>query len=175
MFTADVRETAGWLVEKGARSLAMQSTGVYGMPVLEVLEPHGLEVFLVNAPHTQNVPRRKSHVQECPWLLKLHAFGRLPNRFQPTDEIRIARTRWRHRGHLVAEAGSAIQRMQKAWTEMNIQLRFTGLLSSDYTAGHHGLQPCQQAGPSRPCIGSEAGKLQEDSAHAPGINGGSAT
>jgi hypothetical protein len=66
---------------------------------------------------------RNSDVQQGPWLLKLHAFGWLHNRFQPTDEIRIARTLWRHRGNLVAEAGSAIQRMQKVWTEMNIQLR----------------------------------------------------
>src|SRR2546428_11868534 len=64
-FTADLREMAGWLVEKGVRSVAMQSTGGYWMPVLEVLEQHGLEVYLVNARHTKNVPGRKSDVQEC--------------------------------------------------------------------------------------------------------------
>jgi hypothetical protein len=100
----------------------MQSTGVYWMPVFEVLEQHGLEVYLVNAQHTKNVPGRKSDVQECQWLLKLHAFGLLNNSFQPTDEIRIARTLWRQRGNLVAEASSAIQRMQKALIEMNVQL-----------------------------------------------------
>jgi len=121
-FTADLREMARWLVEKGVRSVAMQSTGVYWMPVFEVLEQHGLEVYLVNAQHTKNVPGRKSDVQECQWLLKLHAFGLLNNSFQPTDEIRIARTLWRHRGNLVAEASSAIQRMQKALIEMNVQL-----------------------------------------------------
>src|SRR5215467_6098806 len=92
------------------------------MPILEVLEQHGLEVFLVNAQHTKNVPGRKSDVAECQWLLKLHAFGLLNNSFQPTDEIRVARTLWRHRGDLVAEAGSAVQRMQKVLTEMNVQL-----------------------------------------------------
>jgi len=97
-FTADLREMAGWLVEKGVRSVAMQSTGVYWMPVLEVLEQHGLEVYLVNARHTKNVPGRKSDVQECQWLLKLHASGLLNNSFQPTDEIRVARTLWRQRG-----------------------------------------------------------------------------
>ena len=111
-----------WLVEKGVRSVAMQSTGVYWMPVFEVLEQHGLEVYLVNAQHTKNVPGRKSDVQECQWLLKLHAFGLLNNSFQPTHEIRIARTLWRQRGNLVAEASTTIQRMQKVLTEMNVQL-----------------------------------------------------
>jgi transposase len=121
-FTADLREMAVWLVEKGVRSVALQSTGVYWMPVLEVLEQHGLEVYLVNARHTKNVPGRKSDVQECQWLLKLHAFGLLNNSFQPSDEIRIARTLWRQRESLVAEAASTIQRMQKVLTEMNVQL-----------------------------------------------------
>jgi transposase len=121
-FTADLREMGQWLVQKGVRSVAMQSTGVYWMPVFEVLEQHGLEVYLVNARHTKNMPGRKSDVQECQWLLKLHAFGLLNNSFQPTDEIRIARTLWRQRGNLVAEASHAIQRMQKALTEMNVQL-----------------------------------------------------
>jgi transposase len=100
-FAADLREMARWLVERGVRSVAMQSTGVYWMPVFEVLEQHGLEVSLVNAQHTKNVPGRKSDVQECQWLLKLHAFGLLNNSFQPTDEIRIARRLWRQRGNLV--------------------------------------------------------------------------
>jgi transposase len=121
-FTADLRDMARWLVEKGVKSVAMQSTGVYWMPVFEVLEQHGLEVFLVNARHTKNVPGRKSDVQECQWLLKLHAFGLLNNSFQPTDEIRIARTLWRQRGNLVADASGTIQRMQKALIEMNVQL-----------------------------------------------------
>jgi len=121
-FTRDLHEMAQWLVEKRVRSVAMQSTGVYWMPVFEVLEGHGLEVYLVNAQHTKNVPGRKSDVQECQWLLKLHAFGLLNNSFQPTDEVRIAGTLWRQRGNLVAEASSAIQRIQKVLTEMNIQL-----------------------------------------------------
>jgi hypothetical protein len=120
--TADLREMGRWLVEKGVRSVAMQSTGAYWMPVFEVLEQHGLEVYLVNAQHTKNVAGRKSDVQECQWLLKRHAFGLLNNSFQPTDEIRIARTLWRYRGNLVAEASSVIQRMQKVLTEMNVQL-----------------------------------------------------
>jgi transposase len=121
-FTADLREMGRWLVEKGVRSVAMQSTGVYWMPVFEILEQQGLQVYLVNAQHTKNVPGRKSDVQECQWLLKLHAFGLLNNSFQPTDEIRMARTLWRQRSALVADASSVIQRMQKVLTEMNVQL-----------------------------------------------------
>jgi transposase len=121
-FTADLHAMARWLVEKGVLSVAMQSTGVYWMSVFEILEQHGLEVFLVNARHTKNVPGRKSDIQECQWLLKLHTFGLLNHSFQPTDEIRIARALWRQRGNLLASASSTIQRMQKALIEMNIQL-----------------------------------------------------
>src|SRR5437667_4738068 len=121
-FTEDLQRMANWLIERGVRSVAMQSTGVYWIPVFEILQQRGLEVFLVNARHTKNLPGRKSDIAECQWLLKLHTFGLLNNRFQPSDEIRTARTLWRHRGGLVAQASSAIQRMQKALTEMNIQL-----------------------------------------------------
>ena len=99
-FTADLHEMGQWLVQKGVRSVALQSTGVYWMHVFEVLEQHGLEVYLVNARHTKNLPGRKSDVQECQWLLKLHAFGLLNNSFQPTDEIRIC-------AHLVAAKGQS--------------------------------------------------------------------
>jgi len=102
--------------------VAMQSTGVYWMPVFEILEQHGLEVVLVNARDTKNLPGRKRDIEECQWLLKLHTFGLLNQSFQPTDEIRAARTLWRQRGNLVGEASSAIQRMQKTLVEMNIQL-----------------------------------------------------
>ena len=122
-FTADLRELGRWLVEKGVRSVAMQSTGVYWMPVFEILEQHGLEVYLVNARHTRNLPGRKSDVQEGQWLLKLHTFGLLNNSFQPSDEIRVARTLWRHRGNLAAEASSVIQRMQKVLRVGDIEVR----------------------------------------------------
>jgi transposase len=121
-FTADIQEMAQWLLERGVRSVAMQSTGVYWIPVFEILQQQGLEVYLVNARHTKNLPGRKSDIQECQWLLKLHTFGLLHNSFQPDDLVRTARTLWRHRGGLVAQASSAIQRMQKALTEMNVQL-----------------------------------------------------
>src|SRR5437899_4062267 len=121
-FTADLHRLAQWLHSCGVQTVALQSTGVYWIPLYDILEEQGFEVYLVNAQHTKNLPGRKSDVQECQWLLKLHAFGLLNNSFQPTDEIRIARTLWRQRGNLVAEASSVIQRMQKVLTEMNVQL-----------------------------------------------------
>jgi transposase len=113
---------ADWLTARGVRSVAMQSTGVYWMPVFEILQQRGMKVYLVNARHTKNLPGRKSDIAECQWLLKLHTFGLLNNSFQPSDAVRAMRTLWRHRGGLVAQASSAIQRMQKALIEMNIQL-----------------------------------------------------
>ncbi len=121
-YTAELEQMADWLIERGVRSVAMQSTGVYWIPVLEILQRRGLEVYLVNARHTKNLPGRKSDIAECQWLLKLHTFGLLNNSFQPSDQIRMARTLWRHRGGLVAQTSSTIQRMQKVLTEMNIQL-----------------------------------------------------
>ena len=121
-FTADLEQMADWLAARGVRSVAMQSTGVYWIPVFEVLQQRGMEVYLVNARHTKNLPGRKSDIAECQWLLKLHTFGLLQNSFQPSDEIRAVRTLWRYRGGLVGQASSTIQRMQKALIEMNIQL-----------------------------------------------------
>jgi transposase len=121
-FTQDIEEMADWLSGHGIQSVAMQSTGVYWIPVLEILQRRGMEVYLVNARHTKNLPGRKSDIAECQWLLKLHTFGLLNNSFQPSDEIRALRTLWRHRAGMVAQAGSTIQRMQKALIEMNIQL-----------------------------------------------------
>jgi hypothetical protein len=81
-----------------------------------------LEVFLVNARHTKNLPGRKTDVQECQWLLQLHTFGLLNNSFRPPEEICVLRAYWRQRGEHVAAAGACIQRMQKVLTEMNVQL-----------------------------------------------------
>jgi len=100
----------------------VQSTGVYWIPLYEILDARGLEVYLVNARHTKNLPGRKSDVQESQWLLKLHTYGRLRNSFHPPAEIRVVRTYWRQRGDHVHAVSTCIQRMQKALTQMNIQL-----------------------------------------------------
>jgi len=121
-FTADLHRLADWLEACGVETVAMQSTGVYWIPLYEILEARGFEVYLVNARHTKNLPGRKSDVQESQWLLKLHTYGLLNNSFQPTAEIRIARTYWRQRAEHVRGASTCIQRMQKVLTQMNVQL-----------------------------------------------------
>src|SRR6266852_8878953 len=121
-FTTDLHRLAAWLTQCGVKTVVMQSTGVYWIPVYDVLEQHGFEVWLVNARDTRNLPGRKSDVQESQWLLKLHTYGLLRKSFRPTAEIRAIRTCWRERAEYVEQAGTSIQRMQKALTEMNVQL-----------------------------------------------------
>ena len=113
---------ADWLKQCGIRTVALQSTGVYWIAVYDILEEAGLEVYLVNARETKNLPGRKSDVQESQWLMKLHTYGLLRNSFRPPQEIRTMRTYWRQRHDLVRAAGRHIQRMQKALTQMNLQL-----------------------------------------------------
>ncbi len=121
-FTADLYHLADWLRSCGVRTVAMQSTGVYWIPLYDILEERGFEVYLVNARHTKNLPGRKSDVQESQWLLKLHTYGLLSNSFQPPSEIRMLRTYWRQRAEHVAGAATCVLRMQKVLTQMNIQL-----------------------------------------------------
>jgi transposase len=120
--TAELKNLAAWLKECRIHTVAMQSTGVYWIPVYDVLEEAGFEVYLVNARETKNLPGRKSDVQESQWLMKLHTYGLLRNSFRPSQEIRIMRTYWRQRNDLVRSAGRHIQRIQKALTQMNLQL-----------------------------------------------------
>src|SRR5215471_8599674 len=120
--TAELREMAAWLQQCGIRTVALQSTGVYWIPVYDVLEAAGLEVYLVNARDTKNLPGRKSDVQESQWLMKLHTYGLLRSSFRPPQGVRTLRTYWRQRQDLVQAAGEHVQRMQKVLTQMNIQL-----------------------------------------------------
>jgi transposase len=120
--TAELKDMAAWLKRCRIRTVAVQSTGVYWIPVYDILEEAGFEVYLVNARETKNLPGRKSDVQESQWLMKLHTYGLLRNSFRPSQEIRTMRTYWRQRNDLVRSAGRHIQRMQKALTQMNLQL-----------------------------------------------------
>jgi transposase len=120
--TAELKAMAEWLKQCRVRTIAMQSTGVYWIAVYDILEEAGLQVYLVNARETKNLPGRKSDVQESQWLMKLHTYGLLRNSFRPSQEIRRLRTYWRQRNDLVRSAGRHIQRTQKALTQMNIQL-----------------------------------------------------
>jgi transposase len=121
-WTADLHKMAEWLKTCHIRTVAMQSTGVYWIALQEVLEQHGIEVYLVNARGTKNLPGRKSDVQECQWLMKLHTYGLLRNSFRPPEEIRAVRTIWRLRDRFVQDAGRTIQQIQKALTTMNVRL-----------------------------------------------------
>jgi transposase len=120
--TAELKAMTDWLKQCEIRTIALQSTGVYWVAVYDILEDAGFEVYLVNAKETKNLPGRKSDVQESQWLMKLHTYGLLRNSFRPSQEIRTMRTYWRQRNDLVRAAGRHIQRMQKALTQMNIQL-----------------------------------------------------
>ncbi len=120
--TVELKALAEWLKQCGIRTVAMQSTGVYWIAVYDILETAGLDVYLVNARDTKNLPGRKSDVQESQWLMKLHTYGLLRNSFRPSQEIRTMRTYWRQRDDLIRAAVSHIQRIQKALTQMNIQL-----------------------------------------------------
>jgi transposase len=121
-FTSDLQRLAEFLTQCRIKTVVMQSTGVYWIPVYDILEQAGFEVWLVNARDTKNLPGRKSDVQESQWLLKLHTYGLLRKSFRPTPEIRALRTCWRERAEYVQQAGTCIQRMHKALTEMNVQL-----------------------------------------------------
>ena len=136
--TAELKVMADWLKQCEIRTIAMQSTGVYWIAVYDILEEAGLEVYLVNARETKNLPGRKSDVQESQWLMKLHTYGLLRNSFRPSQEIRTMRTYWRQRNDLVRAGARHIQRIQKALTQMNIQL--ANVLSrcerNDWTSDH---------------------------------------
>ena len=120
--TAELKDMATWLKQCGILTVALQSTGVFWIPVYDILEEAGLEVYLVNARDTKNLPGRKSDVQESQWLMKLHTYGLLRNSFRPPQEVRRMRTYWRQRNDLVRSAGRQIQRIQKALTQMNLRL-----------------------------------------------------
>jgi transposase len=122
-FTEDLHALAAWLKEHRITTVAMESTGVYWIPVFQILETAGIEVSLVNAHHAKNVPGRKTDVSDCQWLQYLHAVGLLRGSFRPPDAICAARTLLRHRATLVAEAAAHVQHMQKALVQMNVRLQ----------------------------------------------------
>lgn len=129
-FTGDLHRLADWLTACRVTSVAMEATGVYWIPIYEILEARGFTVLLVNARHVKNVPGRKSDVSDCEWLRDLHTVGLLRGSFRPTDRIVALRAYLRHRETLIQGAGTYVQRMQKALVQMNIQLP---LVVSDIT------------------------------------------
>jgi transposase len=121
-FTGDLMRLAEWLTACRVQSVAMEATGVYWIPIYEILEARGFEVLLVNARHLKNVPGRKSDVSDCEWIRELHSVGLLRGSFRPPDALVALRAYLRHRQTLIESAGSYVQRMQKALIQMNLQL-----------------------------------------------------
>ena len=151
-FTGDLHRLADWLREVGVTTVAMESTGVYWIPVFEILESHGVDVILVNARDAKNVPGRKTDVNDAQWLQQLHQYGLLRASFRPHERIVRLRAMLRHRERLVDSAATHIQLMQKALMQMNVQLHHvvtditgvTGLrILRDIIAGLH--DPAQLA------------------------------
>jgi transposase len=124
-YTQDLYAMAAWLLACGVTVVALESTGVYWIPVFEVLEAHGIEVMLVNAHSVKNVSGRKSDVLDCQWLQQLMSFGLLSAAFRPPAEVCALRAISRQRDTLLQEQARCVQRMQKALTVMNLQLTHT--------------------------------------------------
>ena len=122
-FTGELHELARWLTAVGITTVAMESTGVYWIPVFEILESYGLEVLLVNARGVKNVPGRKTDVSDAQWIQRLHEHGLLRGSFRPSEEMSALRAYLRVRERLVESAASHIQHMHKALMQMNVQLQ----------------------------------------------------
>nr|WP_251701805.1 IS110 family transposase [Pseudomonas boanensis] len=122
-FTADLERMANWLVDLGITTVAMESTGVYWIPVYEILESHGLQVVLANARDARAVPGRKTDVNDAQWIQRLYACGLLRASFHPEREIAALRSYLRLRERHLDYAAAHIQHMQKALTHMNLQLQ----------------------------------------------------
>jgi transposase len=122
-FTGDLHQMAEWLVACGITTAAMESTGVYWIPVYDVLEQHGIEPCLVNPRNMKNVPGKRTDFHECQWIQYLHSMGLLHSAFRPDGEVCAVRSLMRHRNDLVQMASQHVQHMQKALTQMNVQFQ----------------------------------------------------
>ena len=122
-FTGDLHQMAEWLVSCGITTAAMESTGVYWIPVYDVLEQHGIQPCLVNPRNMKNVPGKRTDFHECQWIQHLHSLGLLHAAFRPEADVCAVRSLMRHRNDLVMMASEHIQHMQKALTQMNVQFQ----------------------------------------------------
>jgi transposase len=120
--TPDLQALAHWLKACGVDTAAVESTGVYWIPVAQVLEENGIDVYLVDARQAKNLPGRKTDVKDCQWLQELHSQGMLARAFRPPDAICVLRSYWRHRKGLVEMTAVQIQLMHKSLEQMNLQL-----------------------------------------------------
>ncbi len=120
--TPQLLELARWLRQQGVESVAMESTGVYWIPLYELLESEGFDVVLANAQHLKNVPGRKTDVEDCQWIQVLHSHGLLRGSFRPRENVCALRTLQRQCKNLVEERSQAVQWMQKSLDQMNVQV-----------------------------------------------------
>lgn len=121
-FTADLLELLKWLQLHNIETVAMEATGVYWMPLYEILDKAGIEVYLVDASRVKNVTGRKTDVQDAQWLQQLHTYGLLSRSFVPNGDTRKLRDLVRHRDTLLRYRASHIQHMQKTLEQMNLKL-----------------------------------------------------
>jgi Transposase IS116/IS110/IS902 family./Transposase. len=121
-FTEDLHRLADWLSACRVTTVAMESTGVYWIPLYEVLETRGIQPCLIDARHMKNVPGRRTDWHECQWIQYLHSVGLLRSAFRPESDICAVRALMRHRSDLVQMASQHVQHMQKALTQMNLQI-----------------------------------------------------
>lgn len=126
-FTSDLREISSFLKACGIDTVAMESTGVYWLPLYRLLKEDGFDVVLVNARDVKNISEKKTDKSDAEWIMLLHSYGLLKASFQPENIARTVRNLSRHRDNILSEAGKAIQHMQKAMDQMNIKL--TNVLS----------------------------------------------
>jgi len=121
-FTCDLHEIVDYLKSNGITTAAMESTGVYWLPLYIMLEDAGIEPYLVNAKHVKNVSGRKKDDTDSIWIQKLHTCGLLQKSFQPDNEIRLLRSYTRQRANLILLGSDSVRRMQKALELMNIKI-----------------------------------------------------
>lgn len=121
-FTQDLKQIVQWLKANEVTTVALESTGIYWVPLYDQLEKGGLDVYLVDARKTKNVSGRKTDIQDCQWIQQLHTYGLLSKAFVPDEKIRNLRSLERHRDMLIKYRSSHIQHMQKALEEMNLKL-----------------------------------------------------
>ena len=170
-FTDDLHALRDWLLQCRVKTVAMESTSVYWIPLFQILEAAGLAVCLVNARHCKNLPGRKTDISDCQWIQYLHSVGLLRASFRPPEQICAVRSLLRHRATLARYAGSHVQHLQKALTQMNLQIHN---VISDLT-GLTGLAPRRPeslalpglSGRLFPPLESPAGNPQSHHRHGP--------
>jgi hypothetical protein len=152
-FTQDLCALADWLQQCGIQTVAMESTGVYWIPLFQILEARGLKVCLVSAHYAKNVPKRRTDVCDCQGLQYLHAVGLLRASFRPEQDICAVRSLLGHRERLVQMACGHVQHMQKALDQMNLQIHHvinditgvTGLAIIEAALRGSGIPMCWQS------------------------------